>query len=154
MASPFRLTTKGIEIYIKITPNAASDSIAGIRRRTEIETTSSTSITTTNSASSSSSSSKKKKSNSNKQEALTVPTQSIAELEIEVRVTAPPDKGKANASLLKLLSKEWKVPSANLSVATGLTSRNKKLLLETQDPEEALGRLTNWLQSNLSLENV
>jgi uncharacterized protein (TIGR00251 family) len=42
-----------------------------------------------------------------------------------VRVTAPPEKGKANAAVLKLLARALGVPVSALVVAQGATIRNK-----------------------------
>ena len=72
-----------------------------------------------------------------------------ANAELEVKVTAPPDKGKANSALLKLLAKEWKIGSSDLSVASGATGRNKRLLLVTQpgqDGTEKWDKLSGWLR--------
>ena len=45
--------------------------------------------------------------------------------EVEVRVTAAPDKGAANKAVCKLLAKELGVPKTQLSVKRGDTSRHK-----------------------------
>jgi len=148
--SPFRLTSKGIEVYIKITPNAAMDSIEGLRRRSFDDGGQGEEEKPLPSSSSS------KKGNASKGEKPAP----AATAELEVRVTAPPDKGKANTSLLKLLSKEWKIPSSDLSVATGMTSRKKKLLVTPSsspassggggaagDSQRILEHLLNWLES-------
>lgn len=44
---------------------------------------------------------------------------------IKAAVTTVPEDGKANAALLKLLAKTWKLPKTSLSIASGATSRNK-----------------------------
>ena len=44
---------------------------------------------------------------------------------LKVAVTAPPEDGKANAALLKLLAKTWKLPKTSLTIASGATSRRK-----------------------------
>lgn len=46
---------------------------------------------------------------------------------IHVRVTVPPEKGKANAAVLKALSKALDVPKSRLEIASGTTGRNKTL---------------------------
>ncbi|WP_375260920.1 DUF167 domain-containing protein [Palleronia sp.] len=46
---------------------------------------------------------------------------------IHVRVTVPPEKGKANAAVLKALSKALGVPRTRLEIASGATGRNKTL---------------------------
>jgi uncharacterized protein (TIGR00251 family) len=56
---------------------------------------------------------------------------------LKVKVTAVPEDGKANAAVIKLLAKDWKVPKGSISVVRGDTSRNKTLKitcgLETHD---------------------
>lgn len=44
---------------------------------------------------------------------------------LQVRVTAPPVDGKANAALIKLLSKEFKTPKSKIRIIQGETSRDK-----------------------------
>lgn len=42
-----------------------------------------------------------------------------------VRVTAPPEGGKANAAVIKLLSKAWKLPASSFELVSGTASRDK-----------------------------
>ncbi len=42
---------------------------------------------------------------------------------LKARVTAVPEKGKANKALIALLSKALKVPKSSISVVSGETSR-------------------------------
>lgn len=44
---------------------------------------------------------------------------------LKVSVTAPPEKGKANAALIKLLSKSLKCPKSSCDIVAGETDRNK-----------------------------
>ena len=44
---------------------------------------------------------------------------------IHIRVTVPPEKGKANAAVLKAMSKALGVPKSRLDIASGATGRNK-----------------------------
>jgi len=46
---------------------------------------------------------------------------------LKVRIQAPPVEGKANAYLVKFLSKQWKVPRGNIEILSGETGRNKRL---------------------------
>lgn len=46
---------------------------------------------------------------------------------IHIRLTVPPEKGKANAAVLKALSKALDVPKSRLEIASGATGRNKTL---------------------------
>lgn len=54
---------------------------------------------------------------------------------LKARVTAVPEKGKANKALVALLSKALKVPKSSISVVSGETSRQKILRIEG-DPED------------------
>ncbi|RVU36596.1 DUF167 domain-containing protein [Hwanghaeella grinnelliae] len=53
---------------------------------------------------------------------------------LKAAVTAPPEKGKANAALIKLLAKAWSLPKTSLTVISGATDRNKVLHIEG-DPD-------------------
>ncbi|MBT2186212.1 DUF167 family protein [Sphingobium nicotianae] len=46
---------------------------------------------------------------------------------LQASVTAPPDKGKANAALIALLARRLKVPSSSILLETGDTNRLKRL---------------------------
>jgi uncharacterized protein (TIGR00251 family) len=50
-----------------------------------------------------------------------------------VRVTAVPEKGKANDALIKLLAKSWRIPRSRLSIIAGAKDRNKTLLFADAD---------------------
>ena len=45
--------------------------------------------------------------------------------QIKVRLTAPPEEGKANQSLTKQLAQWFKVPVCQVSIAQGETSKRK-----------------------------
>ncbi len=62
---------------------------------------------------------------------------------LTVAVTAAPEGGKANAALIRLLAKTWKVPKTSLSVASGAGSRRKVVHI-AGDPGELLARLREW----------
>jgi uncharacterized protein (TIGR00251 family) len=59
---------------------------------------------------------------------------------LKARVTAVPEKGKANKALIALLSKALKVPKSAISVASGETSR-QKILRIYGDPEDLKTRI-------------
>lgn len=66
------------------------------------------------------------------------------EMALKVAVTAPPEDGKANAAVVKLLAAEWRVPKSTIQVVLGAADRRKVLHL-AGDPA-ALGRLLGgWL---------
>ena len=44
---------------------------------------------------------------------------------LKVRITAPPLEGKANAHLIKFLTKTFRVPKSHITLAGGETSRCK-----------------------------
>jgi uncharacterized protein len=44
---------------------------------------------------------------------------------LKARVAAPPEDGKANASLLALLARELHIPKSSLTIASGVTARLK-----------------------------
>lgn len=60
-------------------------------------------------------------------------------------VSAPPEDGKANAALIQLLSKLWRVPKSSIVVASGATARTK-LLLVTGPPDLA-AQLGDWFDA-------
>jgi len=64
---------------------------------------------------------------------------------LKARVTAVPESGKANAALLKLLAKSWKLPKSSLSVAGGAKDRNKVLHV-AGDPEALYEHLARWFK--------
>ena len=46
-----------------------------------------------------------------------------------VKVTAAPEDGKANAAVIKLLSKAWRIPSSAFELTSGATAREKTILI-------------------------
>lgn len=65
---------------------------------------------------------------------------------IAVRVTAAPDKGKANKAVVRLLAKAWKMAPGSISVIAGANQRNKTLLLAGES-DVLQARLDAWLKS-------
>jgi len=59
----------------------------------------------------------------------------ITEFSIDVYVKEPADKGKANRSVLKFLSKTYKIPSTSLSISRGLKSKNKIIIIKGQNSD-------------------
>ncbi len=49
------------------------------------------------------------------------------EARLAVKVTAPPDKGKANAAVIKLIATHIGLPKSSLSIMAGKTSRLKTI---------------------------
>ncbi len=54
---------------------------------------------------------------------------------LRARVSAPPEKGKANEALAKLLAKAWKLPKTSIELIAGHSDRRKTLLLRGGDRE-------------------
>ena len=50
-------------------------------------------------------------------------------LALRVSVTEAPENGKANAALIRLLARAWKVPKGAISIISGQKQKNKRLLL-------------------------
>ena len=49
--------------------------------------------------------------------------------ELKLRVKAPPEKGKANAEVIKLLAKALDLPSGQIDITTGHTSQRKTVVV-------------------------
>lgn len=64
---------------------------------------------------------------------------------LKLRVGAVPDKGKANAAVVKLLAKAWGIPRSSLSIVSGDKDRQKMLLVEG-DPQKRLNMLSDWFE--------
>jgi uncharacterized protein len=63
---------------------------------------------------------------------------------LRLRVSEPPEGGKANAALIKLLAKAWKLPKSALSLVAGHTDRRKTLAV-AGDPVVLRRALEGWL---------
>lgn len=57
---------------------------------------------------------------------------------LKVRVTAPPEKGKANKAVLKLLARQLGLPLSALTIVSGSTSQQK--MLDISGLDEAILR--------------
>jgi len=53
--------------------------------------------------------------------------QGVMDDALKVRIQAPPVGGKANVYLVKFLSKQWKIPRANIEILSGETGRTKRI---------------------------
>ena len=65
---------------------------------------------------------------------------------IKVAVTAAPESGKANAVLIKLLAKEWRLPKTSIAIQRGATARRKTLAI-AGDGRKLAARLDEWLRT-------
>ena len=52
-----------------------------------------------------------------------------ADAALRVKVTAPPEDGKANAAVLALLARHWRLPKSALEIAAGGGGRLKRVLV-------------------------
>lgn len=55
--------------------------------------------------------------------------------ELEVRVSAAPTDGEANAAVIKLLSRELGIPKSAIAIVGGETSRHKRISLPIDEAE-------------------
>jgi uncharacterized protein (TIGR00251 family) len=60
---------------------------------------------------------------------------------LQVKIAAPPEKGKANKELIDFLSKALGVKKYAISIIKGHTSRNKVIAIEGMNREEIITRL-------------
>ena len=60
---------------------------------------------------------------------------------LKIRVAAPPEAGKANKAVRKLLAGTVGVRAADVAIESGETSPLKLIRILTDDPERALGAL-------------
>ena len=59
---------------------------------------------------------------------------------LALRVSAPPEAGKANAALIRLLARRWRVPQRDLEVVSGAGARRKVLHVHGA-PDALIARL-------------
>lgn len=58
-----------------------------------------------------------------------------------VRVTAPPEGGRANEAVLRLIARALRVPARDVELVRGARSREKAIRIEGLSGAEALARL-------------
>ena len=64
---------------------------------------------------------------------------------LAVLVTVAPEDGKANAAVIKLLAKEWRVAKGAVAVTSGQTARDK-ILTVAGAPDRLAADLARWLE--------
>jgi uncharacterized protein YggU (UPF0235/DUF167 family) len=65
---------------------------------------------------------------------------------VKVRVTAAPESGKANAAVLKLLARAWKIPRSTMEIVSGATAR-RKVVAVSGDPNAINNRINDWMET-------
>lgn len=66
-----------------------------------------------------------------------IETRDDASIVLRIRVSAVPDKGKANAAVIALLAKALRLSKSSISLVSGETSRHKTLRLAGESGEIA-----------------
>ena len=66
---------------------------------------------------------------------------------LKLAVTEPPDKGKANAAVIQLLSTAVRLPASQVELLRGMTSRKKDLLLRGRKVGEVAALLMAGLEN-------
>jgi uncharacterized protein (TIGR00251 family) len=62
---------------------------------------------------------------------------------LKVSLRAAPEGGKANAKLIRMLAKQWRVPQSRIVITAGERDRRKTLRI-AGDPKDLLPRLAQW----------
>lgn len=62
---------------------------------------------------------------------------------LQIKIAAPPDKGRANKELIDFLSDRLGVRKSAVTIIKGETGRNKVIDIEGMDRQQALKRLLN-----------
>lgn len=64
--------------------------------------------------------------------------------QLKIRITAPPVDGKANKHLIAFLSKSFGIARSQISLLSGETGRNKKLLIK--NPKQLPGKIMDIIK--------
>jgi len=76
---------------------------------------------------------------------LGVATDAAGKAALKIAVTAPPEDGKANAALVRLLAKAFDLPRTTVSVVSGHTNRSKLVHL-AGDPGPLMARIEQAIE--------
>lgn len=61
---------------------------------------------------------------------------------LQVKIAAPPEKGKANRELTDFLGRLLRVKKSSISIVKGATGRTKLIAIESLTPDEIIKRLS------------
>ena len=64
---------------------------------------------------------------------------------LKAAVTAPPEDGKANAAVIELLAREWRLAKSAIEVARGATARRKVLAIAGRT-EDIAASIAAWMR--------
>lgn len=70
----------------------------------------------------------------------------ILDNRLKIGIKALPSENKANMALIEFLSKSFKIPKYNITIAAGLKSRKKTILIEGIEPEKVREILLPFLR--------
>lgn len=65
---------------------------------------------------------------------------------LKVKVSAPPEGGRANAAVCRLLADAFDVPPSSVEVVAGARGRRKRVRFDCLDPDLAASRLERLLR--------
>jgi uncharacterized protein (TIGR00251 family) len=66
---------------------------------------------------------------------------------LKAQVTAPAADGKANAAVIELLAKSWRLPKSAFAVTRGATSRDKVISI-AGEPALLVARIMDWARES------
>jgi uncharacterized protein (TIGR00251 family) len=64
---------------------------------------------------------------------------------LKAAVTAPAEEGKANAAVIELMAREWRLAKSAIEVVRGATARQKVLAIAGQ-PDSVAASIAAWLR--------
>ena len=75
--------------------------------------------------------------------------QADGSVSLQIRVTAQPDKGKANKAVIQTLARKLGLAKSQLAIASGATSRQKTVRIDG-DPQTVLAAVRDHIGSRTS----
>lgn len=62
---------------------------------------------------------------------------------IKIRISSPPEKGRANKELIKFISEKLRIPKKNIKIISGNSSNLKEIEISRQSGCSLVSRLLN-----------